>query len=87
MNALVGKIKVLPVNEYIVWYSPVEFPTVSTDAVLIDGDGELLVISTGCETKIIHVDQMNRIVTHHVAQGEEIAAEERQEYDDFWADR
>jgi hypothetical protein len=87
MNALIGAVKILPVNEYAIWYSPAEFPTVSTDAVLIDWDGDLLLVNPGWGFKVINVQQVNRIVTHRVAIGEEIAAEERQQFDEYWQDR
>lgn len=85
MNALVGKVQSLPVTEFTVWYSPADFPTVSTDAALIDDDGDFLLINPGWGFKIISTQQVNRIVTHHVAIGEEINAQEIQAYDQFWA--
>lgn len=87
MNALVGKVQILPVTEFTVWYKPAGFPTISTDATLIDGDGDLLLINPGWGYKIISVQQVNRIVTHQVAVGEEINAQEIREYDQYWADR
>lgn len=87
MNALIGKVQVLPVNEYTVWYSPAEFPTITTNAHLVDGDGDLLLINPGYGFKVISVEQVNRIVTDYRAESEEINAQEIQEYDQYWADR
>lgn len=81
MNALTGSVRIIPVNEYTVWYKPASFPTISTDAVLVDGDGELLLINPGWGFKIISVQQVNRIVTHKVAEAEELNAEEITQYE------
>lgn len=78
---LSGSVKVLPVNEYTVWYKPAKFPTISTDATLIDGDGELLLINPGWGFKIISVQQVNRIVTHHTAESEDLHIEECLQYE------
>lgn len=87
MNALTGSVRIIPVNEYTIWYKSASFPTISTDAVLVDGDGELLLINPGWGFKIISVQQVNRIVTHKVAEAENLNAEEIRQYDDFWKDR
>lgn len=84
---LTGSVKSLPVNEYTVWYKPAGFPTISTDAVLVDGDGDLLLINPGWGFKVISVQQVTRIVTHKVAEAENLNAEEIRQYDDFWKDR
>lgn len=84
---LSGSVKVFPVNEYTVWYKPAKFPTISTDATLIDRDGDLLLINPGWGFKIISVQQVNRIVTNKVAEAEEIQIEENLEYDEFWKGR
>jgi hypothetical protein len=81
MNALIGSVKVLPVNEYTVWYSPSGFPTISTDAVLIDGEGELLLINPGWGYKIISVQQVRRIVTARIAENEELHTQEMVQYE------
>lgn len=81
MNALSGSVKVLPVNEYTVWYSPADFPTVSTDAVLVDGDGDLLLVNPGWGFKLISVQQVNRIVTHRTAERENLYIEEVLQYE------
>lgn len=81
MNALIGKVQIVPVNEYTVWYKPASFPTISTDATLIDGDGDLLLINPGWGFKIISVQQVNRIVTHHMAESEELNAVEIAQYE------
>lgn len=80
MNALIGKVQIVPVNEYTIWYKPASFPTISTDATLIDGDGDLLLINPGWGFKIISVQQVNRIVTHHTAESEELNAVEIAQY-------
>lgn len=80
MNALVGSVKILPVNEYTVWYSPSGFPTISTDAVVIDGEGDLLLINPGWGYKVNSVQQVWRIVTAHVAETEELNAQENAEF-------
>lgn len=87
MNALVGKVQILPVTEFTVWYESVVFEGVQTDAALIDGDGEFLLLNPGWGWKLIHVSQVKRVITHHVAIGEEINVQEIQEYDQYWADR
>lgn len=88
MNALSGGVKIFPVVSFTIWYSPAGFEgVVSTDAHLMDGDGDLLMVYAGARLKVIGVAQVNRIVTHQVAVGEEINAQEIQEYDQFWADR
>lgn len=81
MNALIGKVQSIPVNHYIVWYSPEDFPSVSTNASLIDGDGDLLLINPGWGYKIIRVQQVNRIVTHHTAESHDLHLEECLQYE------
>lgn len=81
MNALIGKVQIVSVNEYTVWYRPASFPTISTDATLIDGDGDLLLINPGWGFKIISVQQVNRIVNHHMAESEELNAVEIAQYE------
>lgn len=65
---------------YIVWYSPSAFPTVSTDAALIDGDGDLLLINPGWGYKIIQAGQVNRITSARQHEGEELNAQEREQF-------
>ena len=63
-NVLSGNVQV--VNLYpgsIVWYTPEGFPDVQTDADLVDGDGDLLLVHNGWRWKIISVQQVKRIMT------------------------
>lgn len=87
MNPLIGKVQVLPVNNYTIWYRPQGFEGVQTDAHLIAQESELILITSGWETRIIHLSEVTRIVTPKVAIGEEINAQEIQEYEQYWADR
>ena len=91
MSALIGKVQIVPVNEtasFTVWYSPAGFEgIVSTDAHLVDGDGDLLLVYANGRSKIISVQQVNRIVTDKAAQAAEMFIEENLEYDQFWKER
>ncbi len=80
MNALVGSVKIFPVF-YTVWYEYQDCPGVQTDAHLIAQDGELYLISSGYETKIVHQSEVKRIVTDRIAQREEMYIEECMQYE------
>ena len=67
MNALNGKVQIFPpiadydhTSNIVVWYSPASFPTVETHADLVDGDGDLLLVSNGWQLKVICVQQLTR---------------------------
>lgn len=80
MNNLNSTVKVISLNP-VVWYSPSSFPTISTDAVIVDGDGELLLINPGWGYKLIHVSQIVRIISSYRYETEELQILERIEYD------
>lgn len=82
MNALTGKAQVIDLNPggAVVWYTPEGFPDVETDADLIDGDGDLLLISNGWMLKIISAQQVTRVHSSRFHGWQEIGDEERVAY-------
>lgn len=83
MNALIGKVQVLPVQTdgVTVWYSPAGFEgVVSTDAQLQDGDGDLLMVYRLGRLSIISVAQVNRVTTDRRAESVEISEIENADY-------
>lgn len=62
------------------WYSPSQHPTITTDAALIDGDGDLLLIYTGMNYKIIEVGQVGRIVSGRRHEAGEMNAQENEQF-------
>lgn len=81
MNALAGNVQVIDLSRVIVWYTPEGFPDVETDADLIDGDGDLLLVSNGWMLKIISVQQIVRIHSSRFYGWQEQRDQERAEYD------
>lgn len=65
----------------IVYYSPAGFPSVLTDATLVDGDGDLLLVSNGWKLKIISAQQVERIVSAHTHESSELLGQEMIEFD------
>jgi hypothetical protein len=65
----------------IITYTPANFPTVTTDALLLDGDGDLLMIHNGILHKIISVYQVTDIQDSRSYEVEEIRAQELDEYE------
>lgn len=80
MNRLTGKVQIKPVHNYVVWYAPEGFDGILTDASLIDGDGELLLITNGWQYKLISTAQVDRIVTARSHEAHEINFEETATY-------
>lgn len=81
MNALQANVKVIDLPRVVVWYTPDGFPTVQTDADLIDGDGDLLLIANGWQYKIISVQQVTRVEIARTAERHEQLAVEMLEFD------
>jgi len=79
-NLLTGSVRVVNLPP-VVWYNPEGFPTVQTDAELVDGDGDLLLVSNGWQLKLISVQQVCRIVPARSAETIELMDMEREEYD------
>jgi hypothetical protein len=65
----------------IITYTPANFPTVTTDALLLDGDGDLLMIHNGMQHKIISVYQVTDIQDSRSYEVEELRAQELDEYE------
>lgn len=64
-----------------VWYSPAGFPTVETNADVIDRDGDLLLVSNGWRYKIISAQQVTRILRSRALEGAELWDVEAEAYD------
>lgn len=80
MPPLTGKVQIKPVHNYVVWYAPEGFDGVITDASLIDGDGELLLVTNGWRYKIVSVYQVDRIVSARSHEAHEISYAETAAY-------
>lgn len=65
----------------VVWYTPEGFPTVETDATILDIDGELLLVTNGWQLKIIAVTQVKRWKTGKGHERREDLHAEQEDYD------
>jgi len=54
---------------------------VQTDATLLDGDGDLLLVTSGWMLKIISVQQVQRIVSARAQERHELYQTESEDYD------
>lgn len=89
MNILIGKVQILDVPQEVaasespvVWYSPEGFPNVQTDAVILDIDGELLLVTNGWRLKIIAITQVQRWMTGRALESNELLRQEQADYDE-----
>ena len=82
MNALTGKVQVHGFKPRVVWYRPLGFPDVVTDADLVEiqANGQL-VLDKGWETITISAAQVKMITSSRAAGWLEMRDEERAEYD------
>ena len=82
MNILTGKVQVHGFNPRVVWYRPLGFPGVVTDADLVDiqPNGQL-VLDKGWETITISAAQVQRITSSRAAFWKEQRDVERETFD------
>jgi hypothetical protein len=64
-----------------IWYAPAEYPDIETDATVLDGDGELLLVTNGWQYKIISTRQITRIVDAKNHESVELLDMEREDYE------
>ncbi len=81
-NPLKSHVQIIPFPPPVVYYTPAGFPTVLTDAVLVDGDGDLLLVDNGWRLKIISVQQVEKIVSARTHERNEAIDQEWQEWDE-----
>jgi hypothetical protein len=79
-NPLNGSVQIVNFSP-VIWYTPAGFPSVQTDATLLDGDGDLLLISNGMTYKLISVQQVKRIVSARTQEQSELYQSESEDYD------
>lgn len=65
----------------IIWYRPMGFPTVLTDAPLVRDNGDTLVIFNGFTEEIITRSQVERIVGARAHESAELLGKEINEFD------
>lgn len=65
----------------VVWYTPEGFPTVETDATILDIDRELLLVTNGWQLKIISVYQVKRWLSGPAHARREGVQVEMEQYD------
>lgn len=65
----------------VVWYTPEGFPTVETDATILDIDGDLLLVTNGWRLKIIAVTQVKRWINGDAHVAREDLHAEQEDYD------
>lgn len=80
-NILTASVQIVSLNTFMIWYTPEGFPTVETNAEVIDGDGDLLLVTNGWRYKIISAQQVTRIIRHRAQETIELRDIEITEYE------
>jgi hypothetical protein len=74
-------VQIVAVQGDVVNYTPKDFPTVITDAMLVRFEGNVLIVHNGWEYREVQPDQVVSVISAEQAARDESADIEREDYD------